>query len=123
MFRSPICSLPTRWRIRYLSRMWREHEFCTEQPEAVPQPRRRVIDIKGRIQKVKEKVKSLRRASHELQEHSAMLRRHSARLRAFTPLPTEHLVKLRLNNRVTLAGTFSQRDGITDGDVSTPVAD
>ena len=68
-------------------------------------------------------VKRLRRASHDLQQHSAMLRRHSARLRTFTPLPAEHLIKLRLNDRVTLARTFSQRHGILDGDVSTPVAD
>lgn len=82
-----------------------------------------MIETKHRIQRVREKVQNLRRASHELQKHSDMLRHHSARLRAFTPVSTEHLVKLRFNDRVTLARALSQRDGIFDGDVSTAVVD
>ncbi len=67
---------------------------------------------------VKEKVKKLRRISRELVEHSNTLHRQSARLRAFAPVSSQHLVKLRLDNRITLAGAIAQRDGIADRDGS-----
>src|SRR6185437_2678448 len=92
-------------------------------PHTVSPPGEASDRYQGPHSESEREVKRLRRASHDLQQHSPMLRRHSARLRTFTPLPAEHLIKLRLNDRVTLARTFSQRHGILDGDVSTPVAD
>ena len=81
------------------------------------------MQTKDRIQHVREKVKRLRRMSHELMEHSSQLHRQSARLRTFTPVAAEHLVKLRLNNGVTLTGTLAESDGILDGDTSASLAD
>lgn len=75
------------------------------------------MQTKDRIQHVREKVKRLRRMSHELMQHSSELHRQSARLRAFTSATAEHLVKLRLNNGVTLTGALAESDGILDGDI------
>lgn len=81
------------------------------------------MHTRERIVHVKEKVKRLRRISRELVEHSNTLHRQSARLRAFTPVLSEHLVKLRLDDSIALTGTLAQPDGIVDGDMSATVTD